>query len=109
MKGDRRYSSEGVALRFGENLRRLRRREGLSQEGLAVRASIHRTEVGNLERGKRIPRIDTLIRLAGAMAIPPGELLEGIHWTAAGAVVGNFELAPQWLTPPARPTSGSTV
>jgi transcriptional regulator with XRE-family HTH domain len=69
-----------VAERFGENLRRVRGREGLSQEQLAVRASPHRTAIGLLEHGERVPRIDTLIRLAGAMAVPPGELLDGIDW-----------------------------
>jgi len=107
LKRCRRYSSDEVARRFGENLRRLRRREGLSQEQLAVRASLHRTEVGNLERGKRIPRIDTLIRLAGAMAISPDELLDGIYWTVAGPVAGNFTFTPRWLKPGRRPTSES--
>lgn len=91
----RKSSSDGVAVRFGENLRRLRRRAELSQEELSIRASLHRTEVGKLERGDRIPRIDTLIRLAGAMAIPPEELLVGIYWTSAGAVFGNFTFTPQ--------------
>jgi transcriptional regulator with XRE-family HTH domain len=67
-----RHRSSAVAERFGANLRRVCRREGLSQEGLAVRASLHRTEVGVLERGSRASRIDTLIRLASAMAVPPG-------------------------------------
>jgi transcriptional regulator with XRE-family HTH domain len=93
---------ELVAERFGENLRRVRRREGLSQEQLAVRASLHRTEVGKLERAGRVCRIDTLIRLAGAMAVPPGELLHGIDWVPgpepSGAVVlgAGFCPAPPW-------------
>jgi len=73
--------SEALAIRFGENLRRCRRRAGLSQDELGERAALHRTEIGMLEHGQRVARIDTLIRLAGAMAIPPGELLEGIYWT----------------------------
>ena len=81
-----------VAERFGENLRRVRRREDLSQEKLARRASLHRTEIGLLEKGERVCRIDTLIRLAGAMAVPPGELLDGIDWVPApeSASVGSF-------------------
>lgn len=79
-----------VAERFSENLRRVRRREGLSQEQLAIRASLHRTAVGLLERGERVPRIDTLIRLAGAMAIPPAELVDGIDWVPAPEVSGTF-------------------
>jgi transcriptional regulator with XRE-family HTH domain len=68
-----RAGAEIVAERFGANLRRTRRREGLSQEQLAARASLHRTEIGRLEHAERVCRIDTLIRLAGAMAVPPGE------------------------------------
>jgi transcriptional regulator with XRE-family HTH domain len=69
-----------VAERFGENLRRLRRRQGFSQERLAAQASLHRTEIGLLEHGERTCRIDTLIQLAGAMGVPPGVLLDGIDW-----------------------------
>ena len=61
---------ESVGSRFGDNLRRIRLREGLSQERLATLASLHRTEIGLLEKGERVPRIDRLLQLAGAMAIP---------------------------------------
>ena len=82
-----------VSERFRENLRRVRRREGLSQEQLAMRSLLHRNEVGRLEAGERVCRIDTLIRLAGAMAVPPGELLDGIDWvpgpeTSGASVLG---------------------
>jgi transcriptional regulator with XRE-family HTH domain len=73
--------SEALAIRFGQNLRRCRHRADLSQEELGERAVLHRTEIGMLEHGQRVARIDTLIRLAGAMSIPPGDLLEGIHWS----------------------------
>ncbi len=53
-----------VAARFGDNLVRVRKRSGLSQDDLAVRASVHRTEISQLERGLRIARIDTLVKLA---------------------------------------------
>lgn len=79
-----------VAGRFGRNLRRVRRREDLSQEQLGRRVSLHRTEIGKLEGGERVCRIDTLIRLAGAMAVPPGELLEGIVWVPGPEPVGAF-------------------
>jgi transcriptional regulator with XRE-family HTH domain len=79
-----------VARRFGDNLRRIRRREGLSQEELARRASLHRTEIGKLENAERVPRIDTLVQLAGAMAVPPGELLDGIAWVPGPEPEGTF-------------------
>ncbi len=53
---------------------------GLNQEQVAARAQIHRTEVSLLERCGRIPRIDTLIKLAGALEAEPGDLLRGIEW-----------------------------
>jgi transcriptional regulator with XRE-family HTH domain len=87
---DRRELSEAVALRFGQNLRRCRQRAGLSQEELGERAGLHRTEVGKLEKGERLPRVDTMLRLAGAMALRPEELVEGIHWTPAPTKFGTF-------------------
>jgi transcriptional regulator with XRE-family HTH domain len=81
-----------VAARFGENLIRCRKGADLSQEELGIRASLHRTEVGILERGARLPRIDTLVKLAGALSIPPGELLEGIVWKPGSTRAGEFEL-----------------
>ena len=85
-----RKSDLGVAERFGRNLRRVRRREDLSQERLGKRAGLHRTEIGLLEKGERVCRIDTLIRLAGAMAVPPGELLDGIFWVPRPETSGAF-------------------
>ena len=40
-----------LAYRFGKNLARCRRRAGFSQEELSFMASLHRTEIGMLERG----------------------------------------------------------
>jgi transcriptional regulator with XRE-family HTH domain len=87
---DRKARTREVAVSFGQNLRRLRRRAGLSQDELAVRASLHRTEIGMLERGKRLARIDTLIQLSGAMEIDPSELVTGISWTPGGVLGGSF-------------------
>lgn len=65
----------------------------MSQEVAAVRAGLHRTEIGLLERGERIPRIDTLIKLAAATSVPPGELLDGIHWEPATTSKGSFTVS----------------
>jgi transcriptional regulator with XRE-family HTH domain len=91
--------TEEVAVKFGENLLRCRRHADLSQEELGVRASLHRTEIGLLENGRRVARIDTLIQLAGAMSIAPEQLLEGIHWNAGDTAVGRFAIS----RPPAPP------
>jgi transcriptional regulator with XRE-family HTH domain len=70
----------GVARQFGENLRRARKEAGLSQEELGFRSSLHRTEIGLLERGARVPRIDTVIKIASALKIAPDELIAGMEW-----------------------------
>jgi transcriptional regulator with XRE-family HTH domain len=81
-----------VAEQFGENLMIFRRRAGLSQEELGFRANLHRTEIGQLERGSRLPRIDTLVKLSGALCVTPSDLLKGIAWTPGGVRAGRFLL-----------------
>lgn len=92
MVADRRMLLVDIATAFGKNLNRCRKRTGLSQEELAIRASLHRTEIGLLERGERLPRIDTVIKLAGALSVPPSELIEGIDWSPGSTSRGSFSL-----------------
>jgi transcriptional regulator with XRE-family HTH domain len=82
-----------VAERFGENLMIYRKRAGLSQEELGFRASLHRTEISQLERGVRLARIDTLVKLAGALSVPPGDLLKGIAWSPGSTRLGLFRVS----------------
>jgi len=79
-----------IARRFGENLARQRKAAGLSQEELAFRAALHRTQIGVLERGGRLPRIDTLAKLAGALDVTPNDLLKGILWMPGERQPGSF-------------------
>ena len=64
---------------FARNLRACRSRAGLSQERLAFKAKLHRTEVSLLERGAREPRLSTLVKLARALDMEPQKLLDGIE------------------------------
>jgi transcriptional regulator with XRE-family HTH domain len=79
-----------VAEKFGHNLFMTRRRAGLSQEQLAELASLHRTEIGMLERGIRLPRIDTLVKLMGALEADADELLVGLAWLPGATRSGRF-------------------
>lgn len=79
-----------VAARFATNLQRARAAAGLSQEDLGVRASLHRTEISQLERGLRVARIDTLVKLAGGLCVDPGVLLAGIDWQPGETRRGQF-------------------
>lgn len=89
-----------VARRFGENLRRLRKEAEISQEELGLRCSLHRTEIGLLERGARVPRIDTLIKIASGLGVRVDcALLDGISWMPGAVEVGAFKLAARQDAP----------
>jgi transcriptional regulator with XRE-family HTH domain len=84
-----------VAGQFGDNLVRARKLAAMSQDELSVRASVHRTEISQLERGLRIARIDTLAKLYGSLEVDPDDLLTGIIWTPGDMRIGRFkEQAP---------------
>ena len=85
--------STDIAAQFGDNLARLRKRAALSQEELSARASVHRTEISQLERGLRIPRIDTLVKLAGSLEVTADELLSGLAWQPGETRHGSFRAA----------------
>jgi transcriptional regulator with XRE-family HTH domain len=75
-----------VADRFGRNLFIARRRAGLSQEELAIGASVHRTEIGKLESGQRVARIDTMAKLMRMLEVSADDLMQGIEWMPPGPV-----------------------
>jgi transcriptional regulator with XRE-family HTH domain len=79
-----------VAGRFGKNLVRCRKLAGLSQDELSIRASVHRTEISQLERGLRLARIDTVAKLCGSLEAEPNELLAGIVWLPGDVRLGRF-------------------
>jgi transcriptional regulator with XRE-family HTH domain len=82
---------DAVAKRFSENLTAAREQSGLTQEALAQAAEIHRTQIGELLRGNQLPRLDTLLRLAGALNVPPAELLDGLSFEPSDQ--GKFKVA----------------
>lgn len=92
---DGRRVDRGAAARLGRNVFMARRRAGFSQEALGALASLHRTEVGMVEKGERLPRVDTLIKLASALGVNASELLEGVDWVVpAPTRPGSFIVSP---------------
>jgi transcriptional regulator with XRE-family HTH domain len=78
------------AERVGRNLRTYREEANLSQEQLAFLTGLHRTAVGQIERGERAPRSETAVRLCGVLAIEPNDLLAGLQWSSAKAAAGSM-------------------
>lgn len=69
-----------VLKRVAENLRSARRRLDISQETLGILAGLHRTEIGMLENAERIPRIDSVVKLATVLEIPVDQIVDGLTW-----------------------------
>ena len=71
--------------RLGDNIRTARARLGraagerITQEELGHRAGVHRTRMGEIERGRVAVSIRTLFRIARALEVPPASLLDGIE------------------------------
>lgn len=73
-----------LARRLSKNLIVLRERAGLPQAMVAERAGLCTSQVALLERGARLPRLDTIVKLAGAVEVEPCELLAGMSWRLPG-------------------------
>lgn len=60
---------------FSENLKKLRKTKGLSQEELAVRLNVVRQTISKWEKGLSVPDADMLIKIAEIFEIPVSEIL----------------------------------
>jgi len=65
-----------IKIRFGERIKELRKKKGLSQEKLAFEANLDRTYIPSIEKGDRNVSIEVIEKLANALEISPSELLE---------------------------------
>jgi transcriptional regulator with XRE-family HTH domain len=88
-----------IADQFGRNLQCCRRHAGLSQQELADLVELHRVDVSALERGHRLPRLDTILKVSAGVKASPCELLAGFRWLPGRYVEGTFsfeELGSDW-------------
>ena len=63
---------------FGITLRTYRLERGLTQEQLSEKLDIVRSYICSLESGKRQPSLNMVFRLATALGIKPGELVDAV-------------------------------
>jgi transcriptional regulator with XRE-family HTH domain len=59
-----------------QNLRRQRRKSGLSQEELADRAGLNRNYIGMIEREENSPTVDALEQISEALGVDPVVLFQ---------------------------------
>jgi transcriptional regulator with XRE-family HTH domain len=65
-----------VQARLAKNLRKHREALGLSQEKFADLIGVHRTYVSDLERGTRNPTVAVVDKMAAALDVTIGTLLD---------------------------------
>lgn len=61
---------------LGKNLRAARKRLDLTQEEVGARCGVQAGEISRIERGLRDPQVSTLEKIAKAVEMPPGRLLD---------------------------------
>lgn len=60
---------------IGKNIRKYRQQKGLRQEDLAEKAGLSVNYIGMIERGDKIPALDTFIVIANALRVSADMLL----------------------------------
>ena len=71
-----------VRRRLGLNLKKLREEQGFSQESFADHCGLHRTYISGIERGVRNPTVVILDKIARALKVPAGVLLDDAKTSA---------------------------
>jgi transcriptional regulator with XRE-family HTH domain len=64
---------------LSQRIKSLREASGLSQQDVATRGDLSLSLVAKLEQGKKAdPRASTILALAGALGVKPGQLLDDL-------------------------------
>jgi transcriptional regulator with XRE-family HTH domain len=70
---ERKLPPEGVL--FGQRLREIRQKKGMTQQEVADTAHMSLTYISNMEHGMKVPSLTTIIRLAVALRCRATNLL----------------------------------
>ena len=77
-----RVSDRDRAKQIGQRIRAVRGLRGLSQRQLAEKVSLVRSSIANIEVGRQSVATTTLLRLAEALRVPVGALLNALPFTS---------------------------
>lgn len=69
------FAGNPVLVALGAAIRRARTEVGLSQEALAVDSDLDRSYMGGIERGEHNLTAMNIVKIAGALKMPPSALL----------------------------------
>jgi transcriptional regulator with XRE-family HTH domain len=74
---------QSIADVFADTLRRLRHGAGISQKQLAALSGLSASFIAHMEMGRKPPNIVALVRMAHALRVPVGALVEDLDAPAA--------------------------
>lgn len=60
---------------IGKKIEACRKSKGMTQAALAEKAGIDRTYINNVEAGRKVPKLNTISRIANALGVHPITLL----------------------------------
>ncbi|MBF0694657.1 MAG: helix-turn-helix transcriptional regulator [Flavobacterium sp.] len=69
-------SNSIILIKFGERVRELRIKQGISQEQLAHAAAVHRTYIGMIERAEKNITLINIEKIARALKVNVIDLLK---------------------------------
>lgn len=67
-----------LLVKFGNKVREIRQKKGFSQEALALKAGVHRTYIGMIERGEKNITLENIEKISNALDVPLSKLFENI-------------------------------
>lgn len=67
-------SSTSLAVKLGQNIRKIRAAKGLTQEAVEFKSGVPRTYLGRIERAEREPSLQTIEKLLKGLDISAQEL-----------------------------------
>ena len=68
-----RKTEEAIKSAFGQRVREVRTKKGLSQEALALACELDRSYIGGVERGERNISLLNIRKIADALGVSPRE------------------------------------
>lgn len=69
---------QAARVAFGNRVRKLREAQNVSLRGFALMVGIDKTFLMNVEKGRKSPTLDTIIKIASGLGISPAELFEDV-------------------------------
>ena len=83
-------SKEEILIKFGERVRFYRKQKGLSQDQLAFKADLHRTDIGMIERAEKNITLINIEKIAFALNVEISKLFSPDEQTQKTTIIAKI-------------------